>query len=160
MNNLWSQNKALLRNFINQLLVFSEKNCNQSLIGFELKLMPHYKVLHLDKDKPFLEITQRILKLLGDFEVDTAQTVKEANTALNQTSYDVIISAYYLGTINGLDYYKQLRANHNPTPFILFTINDETALEAEKAGTPFVTKFGDPEKVFGKLAEMIRASKK
>jgi DNA-binding NtrC family response regulator len=117
------------------------------------------KVLHVDKDKPFLEITQRILKMIGNFEIDTAQTVNEANTALSQKSYDTIISAYYLGCLNGLEYYNQLRAKGIDTPFILFTINEETAKEAEKTGVRFAMKFGDPEKVFAKLAEFIRASK-
>lgn len=121
--------------------------------------MPPLRVLHLDKDKSFLEITQRILKLLGDFEVDTAQTVNEANMALSQNSYDAIISAYYLNSLTGLEYYSQLRAKSIYTPFILFTINDETVIEAQKAGVPFVTKFGDPEKVFTKLAELIKAGK-
>ncbi len=117
------------------------------------------RVLHVDKDKQFLEITQRILKLLGNFEVDIAQTVNEANTALSQKSYDTIISAYYLDRLNGLEYYSQLRTKGIDTPFILFTINEETANEAEKTGVRFIMKFGDPEKVFAKLAELIKASK-
>lgn len=116
-------------------------------------------VLHVDKDKQFLEITQRILKLLGNFEVDTAQTVNEANTKVSQKRYDAIISAYYLDCLNGLDYYSQLRAKGIDIPFILFTINEGTAKEAEKTGVRFIMKFGDPEKVFAKLAELIRASK-
>jgi DNA-binding NtrC family response regulator len=117
------------------------------------------KVLHVDKDKPFLEITQRILKLLGDFEIDTAQTINQANIAMSQKKYHAIISAYYLDNHNGLEYYNQLRAKGIYTPFILFTINEETAIEAQKNGVPFVTKFGDPEKVFTKLAELIEAGK-
>jgi DNA-binding NtrC family response regulator len=117
------------------------------------------RVLHIDKDKQFLEITQRILQLLGDFKVDTAQTISEANIALNQNNYDAIICAYYLGNINGLEYYNQLRSKYNPTPFILFTIDNETATKAQHTGVLFVTKYGDPEKVFTKLAELIKASK-
>jgi DNA-binding NtrC family response regulator len=117
------------------------------------------RVLHIDKDKAFLEITQRILKLIGDIEVDSTQTVTEANRALSQNNYDAIISAYYLGSINGLDYYRQLHAKCIDTPFILFTIDDETAIEAQRAGVLFVAKYGDPEKVFTKLVEIIKASK-
>lgn len=114
------------------------------------------KILHVDKDESFLEVTHRILNLLGTFEVDTAQTVNEANKALSQKKYDAIISAYYLNTINGLEYYNQLRAKGVTAQFILFTINEETAKEAKQAGIPFVGKYGDPEKVFSKLAEILK----
>jgi DNA-binding NtrC family response regulator len=117
------------------------------------------KVLHIDKDKSFLEIARRILKLLSDIEVESAQTVTEANMALSQNNYDAVICAYYLGSLNGLDYYKQLRAKCIDTPFILFTINDETAIEAQQMGVSFVAKYGDPEKVFTTLVELIKASK-
>lgn len=117
------------------------------------------KVLHVDKDKPFLEVTLRILKLLGDFEIDTAQTVSEANKALSQNNYDVIVSAYYLTGVTGLDYYNQLRAKGIYIPFILFTINEETAKEAQTAGIAFIAKYGDPEKVFAQLAQTIKTSK-
>jgi DNA-binding NtrC family response regulator len=116
------------------------------------------KVLHIDKDKPFLEVTLRILKLMGDFEVETAQTISEANTALSQKSYDAIISAYYLNGINGLEYHNQLRAKGINIPFIIFTINEESAKEAYKVGVPCITKYGDPEKVFAQLAQAIKNS--
>jgi len=115
------------------------------------------KVLHVDKDKPFLEVTMGILKMLGNFEIDFAQSVNEANKALENNQYDVIVSAYYLNGINGLEFFSQLKAKGLTIPFVLFTINDETAEDAKKAGIQFIGKYGDPEKVFNQLCEVIKS---
>jgi DNA-binding NtrC family response regulator len=117
------------------------------------------KVLHVDKDKAFLEVTMGILKMLGDFEISVAQSVSEANKALENKQYDVIVSAYYLNGVNGLEFFSQLKAKGFNIPFVLFTINDDTAEEAKKAGITFIGKYGDPEKVFNQLCEAIKSSR-
>ncbi len=117
------------------------------------------KVLHVDKDKAFLEVTRGILEMLGTFEIDAAQSVGEANKALEKVQYDVIVSAYYLNGVNGLEFFNQLKTKGFNVPFVLFTINDETAEEAKKAGIQYIGKYGDPEKVFNQLCEAIKSSK-
>ena len=115
------------------------------------------KVLHVDKDKAFLEVTRGILEMLGTFEIDAAQSVGEANKALEKVQYDVIVSAYYLNGVNGLEFFNQLKTKGFNVPFVLFTINDETAEEAKKAGIQYIGKYGDPEKVFNQLCEAIKS---
>jgi CheY-like chemotaxis protein len=117
------------------------------------------KVLHVDKDKAFLEVTRGILEMLGTFEIDAAQSVGEAKKALENKQYDVIVSAYYLNGVNGLEFFNQLKIKGYNIPFVLFTINDETAEEAKKAGIQYIGKYGDPEKVFNQLCETIKSSK-
>ena len=117
------------------------------------------RVLHVDKDKAFLEVTRGILEMLGTFEIDAAQSVGEAKKALEKVQYDVIVSAYYLNGVNGLELFNQLKTKGFNIPFVLFTINDETAEDAKKAGIQYVGKYGDPEKVFTQLCETIKSSK-
>jgi CheY-like chemotaxis protein len=117
------------------------------------------KVLHVDKDKAFLEVTRGILEMLGTFEIDAVQSVGEANKALEKVQYDVIVSAYYLNGVNGLEFFNQLKTKGYNIPFVLFTINDETAEQAKKAGIQYIGKYGDPEQVFNQLCETIKSSK-
>ena len=67
------------------------------------------KVLHVDKDKAFLEVTRGILEMLGTFEIDAAQSVGEAKQSARKEQYDVIVSAYYLNGVNGLEFFNQLK---------------------------------------------------
>jgi DNA-binding NtrC family response regulator len=113
-------------------------------------------VLHLDRDQAFLEAARRILTILGNFKVDSVQTTKEANQLLKQIHYDVVISAYYLNDVNGLDFLHQLKQSGVKSTFVLFSVNEETAEQAAKAGIQFVGKYGDPEKVFAQLCQALK----
>ncbi len=115
------------------------------------------KVLHVDSDKSFLEVTKGILKMLGNFEIDFAQSESEAYKALSTKQYDVIVSDGYLNGVNGLQFFYQLREKGVNLPFVLFTINEEIAKQAAETDIQFIGKYGDPEKVFTQLCETIKA---
>jgi DNA-binding NtrC family response regulator len=116
-------------------------------------------VLHIDRDQDFLEVSRSILAMLGDLKVDFAQTTKQAEQQLKQKNYDVIVAAYYLNNVNGLEFLQQLKHAGVKSQFILFTGNAESAREAVKAGIPFVAKYGDPEKVFAELCQIMKSCK-
>ena len=118
------------------------------------------RVLHLDRDKLFLHTSKEILQMFGNFEIDLATNVSEADEALRQKQYDVIVGGYYvdsLGLINGLDFFMKLRAKGNSTPFIMFTIHEEIKEEALKCGvSKFIDKNMDCETVYTRLSNSIR----
>lgn len=113
------------------------------------------RVLHVDQETSFLKVTKSILELLGNFEIDSAQTVEQANRSLEKKKYDVIISAYFLDTTNGLNFLNQLRERKIDVPFVMFSFNDEISKDAADAGIQLIVKYGDPEKVFARLTDVI-----
>jgi DNA-binding NtrC family response regulator len=114
-------------------------------------------VLHIDRDSDFLEVSRSILALFGDLKVDFAHTVQQAEQQIKQKNYDVIVSAYYLGTVTGLDFLKQLKQTGVKSQFILFTGNSEADKQAVETGISFVGKYGDPEKVFAELCQIMKS---
>jgi DNA-binding NtrC family response regulator len=114
-------------------------------------------VLHIDRDHDFLEVSKSILTLLGDLKVDFAQTVQQAEQQIKQKNYDVIVSAYYLNNMNGLEFFNQLKQAGVKSQFILFTGNSEADKQAVDAGIPFVGKYGDPEKIFTQLCQIMKS---
>lgn len=116
-------------------------------------------VLHIDRDQDFLEVSRSILTLLGDLKVDFAHTVQQAEQQLKQKTYDVIVAAYYLNNMNGVDFLNQLKQAGVKSQFILFTGNSEADRQASAAGIPFVAKHGDPEKVFAQLCQIMKSSR-
>jgi DNA-binding NtrC family response regulator len=116
-------------------------------------------VLHIDQDRDFLEVSRSILTLFGDLKVDFAYTAQQAEQLLKRQTYDAVVSAYYLNNnINGLDFIKRLKQAGVKSQFILFTVNSEADEQAAAAGIPFVGKYGDPEKVFAQLRQIMKTS--
>jgi DNA-binding NtrC family response regulator len=114
-------------------------------------------VLHIDRDRDFLGVSTNILNLFGHFTVDFAQTTKQAEQLLKQKNYDVIISAFYLTDINGLEFLKKLKQAGVKSKLVLFTGNNESAEQATKEGIHFIVKYGDPDKVFAELCQIMKS---
>jgi PAS domain S-box-containing protein len=117
------------------------------------------QVLNVDDDSDFLKITKRILEVLDAFKVDTALSVDEAMDKMKRTEYDVIVSDYQVHGKSGLDFLKELRANGNNVPFVLFMGKgrESLAIQALNFGADqYFNKLGDPETVYGELAHGIR----
>lgn len=72
--------------------VFSPPKIELNL-GSEVK-EKHLRILHVDDDVCYLEVSKEILLLEGSFEVDTAESVEEACRKMESTSYDAIVSDY------------------------------------------------------------------
>jgi DNA-binding NtrC family response regulator len=116
-------------------------------------------VLNVDDDICSLEVSKEILELTGNFRVDIATSVDVALRKMETQSYDVIVSDYKMPGKNGLDFLKEICLLGNTTPFILFSGKGtkEIASVAFNLGAfRYVNKCGNPETVYGELADSIR----
>ena len=94
------------------------------------------KVLHVDDEPAFLEVSKQCLDIQGKFEVDTASSVNEAYEKLKKTEYDAVVSDYQMPGKDGLEFLKELRQKGNTVPFIVFTGKgrEEVAIKALNLG--------------------------
>jgi PAS domain S-box-containing protein len=117
------------------------------------------RILHVDDDADFLEVATQILKISGDFEVDSALNTDEAYKKMSTQQYDVIICDYEMPIKDGLQFLKELRANKNNIAFMLFTGKgrEEVAMTALNLGADgYYSKHGSTETVFGELVHGIK----
>ena len=116
------------------------------------------RVLHVDDDVSFLDVSRRVLETENKFEIDDATSVDEAFKKLERQSYDAIVSDYLMPVKNGLDFLKELREKNNKIPFILFIGEgrEDVAVKALNLGADsYINKNGSPETVFCELAHAI-----
>ncbi len=118
----------------------------------------HLKILHVDDDRNFLEVSSQILSTEEGLDVDTAESADTALEKLKKQTYDVVISDYEMPSKNGLDLLKELRLNKIDTPFILFTGKgrEEVIVNALNLGADrYINKNGSPEIVYRELENAI-----
>jgi PAS domain S-box-containing protein len=115
----------------------------------------HVRVLHLDDDDSFLELSKRVLESKHDVEV-VHETDPEA--ALGRLpEVDCVVSDYDMPPMNGIEFLETVREEYPDLPFILFTGkgSEEVAGEAISAGvTDYLQKGPDTER-FTVLANRI-----
>ncbi|MDT8783008.1 MAG: PAS domain S-box protein [Candidatus Bathyarchaeota archaeon] len=120
------------------------------------------KVLHVDDDTSFLEISKQLLIDLNDnLKIETTESVDQALQLLSSKSFDVVVSDYEMPNKNGLDLLRILREQNNFVPFILFTGKgrEEIAINAINLGADgYFNKYGNPETVYAELNHGIRLS--
>src|SRR4030042_6584157 len=94
------------------------------------------RVLHVDDDASFLKTSKTILEMQGLFQVENATSVEEATEKMKKEEYDAIICDYQMPGKDGLEFLRELRANGNTVPFIVFTGKgrEEVAIEALNRG--------------------------
>jgi PAS domain S-box-containing protein len=118
------------------------------------------RVLHVDTDPSFLEISKLMLQdLNSDFEIDQAMDVDEAFRKLAVGVYDVVVSDYEMPLKNGLDFLKEIRQHNSEIPFILFTGKgrEEVAIKALNLGANgYINKQDSPVTVYSELSHLIR----
>ena len=66
------------------------------------------RVLHVD-DAGLLRIARQRLEMEGQFQVDTACSVKEAIEKMKRESYDTIVTDFQMPEKDGLAFLKELR---------------------------------------------------
>jgi CheY-like chemotaxis protein len=116
------------------------------------------RVLHVDDDACFLNISKQILEMDSKIEVEMVTSVDEALDNLKQFQYDVVISDYEMPEKNGLQFLKELKKIAKSPPFILFTGKEqgEVAVKAQSLGAfRYLNKNGDPEHVYPELVSFI-----
>jgi CheY-like chemotaxis protein len=93
-----------------------------------------------------------------DIEVTTRASALDAVAALDEQSFDCIVSDYQMPAISGLDLLKAVREEDPEIPFIVFTAkgSETTASEAIATNvTDYIQKRPDTEQ-YDELAERIR----
>jgi PAS domain S-box-containing protein len=105
------------------------------------------RVLLVDDEEPFLELTKFFLLRQPGIEVETATSAKEAMAKMSGSSFDAVVSDYMMPAMNGIEFLKILRLEGMNTPFILLTGKggEEVAIEALNSGADFYLQKGrDP----------------
>lgn len=119
------------------------------------------KVLLVDDEPQFLELTKFFLERDGRFAGDTATSTAEALRKMAETRYDAVIADFQMPGSDGIAFLKTLRSQGNDIPFILFTGKgrEDVAISALNCGADFyLQKGGDPKSQFAELANMITQS--
>lgn len=116
------------------------------------------RILHVDDDDCFLQISKQILEMDGKIKVETATSVDEALENLKHFHYDLVVSDYDMPGKNGLQLLEELKKLGKNLPFILFTgkAREEVAFKALSLGAfRYLNKNGDPETVYTTLTGYI-----
>ncbi|WP_257297495.1 PAS domain S-box protein [Haloarchaeobius sp. FL176] len=103
------------------------------------------RVLHVDDDANFRELTKTFLEKLRD--EFTVTSFEDPTTAIDRVDeFDCIVSDYQMPDVDGLDFLSLVRERHERIPFVLFTGqgSEEIASEAISAGvTDYLQKAGN-----------------
>lgn len=115
------------------------------------------KVLIVDDDPSFLEISKTFLEVFHNIPSDTVDSAKEALNMLEKDSYDVIVSDYDMPVMNGIMFLKAIRNKKINIPFILFTgVGEELMHQAIQNGAnSFMLKTSDPKTQYSELSKQI-----
>jgi CheY-like chemotaxis protein len=115
------------------------------------------KVLIIDDDPSFLEISKTFLEVFHNIPSDTVDSAREALNMLEKDSYDVIVSDYDMPVMNGITFLKTIRDKRINIPFILFTgVGEELMHQAKQNGAnSFLLKTSDPKTQYLELSKQI-----
>jgi len=116
------------------------------------------RVLYADDEPSLLEITRLYLERTGEFSVDTVESASEGLTRLKTGQYDVILSDYQMPGMDGIRFLRQIRADGNTIPFIVFTGRgrEDVVIDAIDSGADsYIQKGGNPQAQFAELAHKI-----
>jgi len=117
-----------------------------------------FRVLLVDDDEAFLEISKQILQQENNYQIDTATSVNQATQKLKTKTFDVIVSDYEMPQKTGLDLLNHIKKTQPNTPFILFTGKgrEDIAIQALNLGANYyINKHGTPKTVYGELTHAI-----
>jgi|SRR5208337_457826 len=116
-------------------------------------------VLLIDDEPDHLATAKRHLEGTGTFAVDICPSAHEAIFQLSQKKYDAVVSDYDMPVMTGLDLLKKLKAEGDPTPFIMLTGSgpEHIVIEAFNEGASFyLKKHDDKERQFAELSHKIQ----
>src|SRR4030042_2802397 len=120
------------------------------------------KVLLVDEDRDYLNLTKRILDRVPEFSVETTPSPSEALMIIDDSIVDAVVSDYQMPEMSGLELLREVRGRHGDLPFIILTgrSREEVAIEALNLGADFYLQKGlDPLQVT-ELTNMIRQTVK
>jgi PAS domain S-box-containing protein len=117
------------------------------------------RVLHVDDEPAFVEMTKQCLELAHDIQVEPATSAEEALAKLDSEKFDVIVSDYQMADMDGIEFLQEIKARGIIVPFILFTGKgrEEVAIKALNSGAfRYLNKRGSPDAAHAELASCIR----
>ena len=98
-----------------------------------------------------------------NIQVETCTTVGDAKTALEEGTYQLILSDLRLPDEDGINLLKWLKENHSNVPLIMMTsyADIQTAVQAIKLGAAdYISKPLNPDELFSKITELIHVPEK
>jgi CheY-like chemotaxis protein len=116
------------------------------------------KVLIVDDDPFFLEISKTFLEVFYDIISDTVESAGEALEKLEKDSYDVVVADYDMPFMDGITFLRIIRNKRIDIPFILFTGIEEKEImhcAIENGAHSFIQKTGDPKAQYLELSKRI-----
>jgi len=116
------------------------------------------RVLVVDDEPAFLELTRAWLERSGDMQIDTVTSPVQGLRMLTETRYDVIVSDYEMPEMDGIAFLKEIRRQGMAIPFIIFSGRgrEEVIIDALNNGADFyLRKGGVPSAQFAELRNMI-----
>ncbi len=116
------------------------------------------RVLLVDDEESFLDVTKFFLVRDGGIDVETAKSAKEAMAKLAGASFDAIVADYLLPEMDGIEFLKVIRAQGTDIPFILLTGKGKegVAIEALNNGADFYLEKGtNPVTLYAELIHSI-----
>lgn len=116
------------------------------------------KVLLVDDDPLFLELSKAFLEVFHDILSDTVDSAREALLKLEEDSYDVVVSDYDMPFMDGITLLRTIRDKRIDIPFILFTgVGKEEIMDKamENGANSFIQKIGDPKAQYSELSKRI-----
>ncbi|NHJ39405.1 MAG: PAS domain S-box protein, partial [Asgard group archaeon] len=130
--------------------------------------MSKINILLVDDEETILEVSKIYLERLNEnYHITAVNSAKKAMDAIENDSYDVIISDYQMPEMDGLELLSSLRDQDNNIPFIIFTGRgrEEVAIQALNLGADFylqkggetLSQFHELENLIGKLYEKKQA---
>ena len=119
------------------------------------------KKILLVEDEPIIgRLLKRVLNAEG-FEVDIVQDGRVAIEAVNNKRFDICISDIRLPGINGIQFYKLLKANHPQlSQNMIFitgdTMNTSIRLFLQESGIPYLMKPFNPEELVTAVKGLLK----
>jgi CheY-like chemotaxis protein len=116
------------------------------------------KVLLVDNDPIFLELSKTFLEVFHDINSDTVESAGKAIEKLEEDSYDVVVSDYDMPFMDGITFLRIIRDKRINIPFILFTgLGKEEIMHRaiENGANSFIQKTGDPKAQYSELSKRI-----
>ena len=117
------------------------------------------RVLHVDDDRSFAELTATFLEREDDrFSIEIETSTDGALETLTDDRFDCLISDYDMPGKNGIDFLEAVREDYPDLPFILFTGkgSEEVASEAISAGVTDYLQKGTGTEQYTVLANRVR----
>jgi two-component system, OmpR family, response regulator len=116
------------------------------------------KVLLVDDDPLFLELSKTFLEVFYDIISDTVESAGKALEKLDEDSYDVVVADYDMPFMDGITLLRTIRDRSINVPFILFTGIEEKEImhsAIESGAHSFIQKKGDPKAQYSELSKKI-----